>query len=145
MQPTGGRNRKKNSVPEKEKKKYTEAATATAGEEAETEVEVENMAVPEFLSTAELLKQGAEARVYRAQFLGKPAIVKERFPKRYRHSVLDEKLTHRRTVQEVRSILRCRKAGWLKRGRVVNWKKTENLVLRCFSLLLYLRLIVLSY
>uniref|UniRef100_A0A3P8WXW5 non-specific serine/threonine protein kinase n=2 Tax=Cynoglossus semilaevis TaxID=244447 RepID=A0A3P8WXW5_CYNSE len=69
------------------------------------------MAVPEFLSTAELLKQGAEARVYRAQFLGKPAIVKERFPKRYRHSVLDEKLTHRRTVQEVRSILRCRKAG----------------------------------
>uniref|UniRef100_A0A3Q1IJQ2 non-specific serine/threonine protein kinase n=2 Tax=Anabas testudineus TaxID=64144 RepID=A0A3Q1IJQ2_ANATE len=70
-----------------------------------------SMAVPEFLSKAELLKQGAEARVYRAQFLGKPTIVKERFPKRYRHPVLDEKLTHRRTVQEVRSILRCRRAG----------------------------------
>ncbi|XP_074526890.1 EKC/KEOPS complex subunit TP53RK [Halichoeres trimaculatus] len=69
------------------------------------------MAVPEFLSRAELIKQGAEARVYRAEFLGKPAIVKERFPKRYRHPVLDEKLTHRRTVQEVRSILRCRRAG----------------------------------
>ncbi|XP_018523076.1 EKC/KEOPS complex subunit TP53RK [Lates calcarifer] len=68
-------------------------------------------AVPVLLSKAELLKQGAEARVYRAEFLGKPAIVKERFPKRYRHPVLDEKLTHRRTVQEVRSILRCRKAG----------------------------------
>ncbi|GAA6225569.1 TP53-regulating kinase [Lates japonicus] len=68
-------------------------------------------AVPALLSKAELLKQGAEARVYRAEFLGKPAIVKERFPKRYRHPVLDEKLTHRRTVQEVRSILRCRKAG----------------------------------
>lgn len=71
----------------------------------------ESMAVPEFLSKAELVKQGAEARVYRAEFLGKPTIVKERFPKRYRHAVLDEKLTHRRTVQEVRSILRCRRAG----------------------------------
>lgn len=69
------------------------------------------MAVPELLSKAELLKQGAEARVYRTAFLGKPTIVKERFPKRYRHPVLDEKLTHRRTVQEVRSILRCRRAG----------------------------------
>ncbi|KAJ8260096.1 hypothetical protein GJAV_G00177000 [Gymnothorax javanicus] len=58
-----------------------------------------------------LLKQGAEARVYKGQFLGKPTIVKERFPKLYRHPALDEKLTHRRTVQEVRSILRCRKAG----------------------------------
>ncbi|KAM7402771.1 hypothetical protein PAMP_017982 [Pampus punctatissimus] len=70
-----------------------------------------SMALPEFLGKAELLKQGAEARVYRAQFLGKPTIVKERFQKRYRHPVLDEKLTHRRTVQEVRSILRCRRAG----------------------------------
>ncbi|KAG7493620.1 TP53-regulating kinase [Solea senegalensis] len=70
-----------------------------------------SMAVPELLSKAELIKQGAEARVYRVQFLGKPAIVKERFPKRYRHPVLDEKLTHRRAVQEVRSILRCRRAG----------------------------------
>ncbi|XP_054483204.1 EKC/KEOPS complex subunit TP53RK-like [Anoplopoma fimbria] len=70
-----------------------------------------SMAVPEFLRKAELLKQGAEARVYRAEFLGKPTIVKERFTKRYRHPVLDEKLTHRRTVQEVRSILRCRRAG----------------------------------
>uniref|UniRef100_UPI003AB08CF4 EKC/KEOPS complex subunit TP53RK n=1 Tax=Centroberyx gerrardi TaxID=166262 RepID=UPI003AB08CF4 len=70
-----------------------------------------SMALPAFLSKVDLLKQGAEARVYRTVFLGKPTIVKERFPKRYRHPVLDEKLTHRRTVQEVRSILRCRKAG----------------------------------
>ncbi|XP_034023217.1 EKC/KEOPS complex subunit TP53RK [Thalassophryne amazonica] len=69
------------------------------------------MAAVKFLAEAELLKQGAEARVYRAQFLGKPTVVKERFPKRYRHPALDEKLTHRRTVQEVRSVLRCRRAG----------------------------------
>ncbi|KAF0035524.1 hypothetical protein F2P81_013282 [Scophthalmus maximus] len=67
--------------------------------------------VPQFLRGAELVKQGAEARVYRTQFLGRPTIVKERFSKRYRHVALDEKLTRRRTVQEVRSILRCRRAG----------------------------------
>lgn len=76
------------------------------------------MAAAEFLSKAELLKQGAEARVYRAEFLGKPTIVKERFPKRYRHPALDEKLTHRRTVQEVRSILRCRRAGEFSSSRL---------------------------
>uniref|UniRef100_W5M266 non-specific serine/threonine protein kinase n=1 Tax=Lepisosteus oculatus TaxID=7918 RepID=W5M266_LEPOC len=64
-----------------------------------------------FLDGVEVVKQGAEARLYRGQFLGRAAIVKERFPKRYRHPSLDEKLTHRRTVQEVRSILRCRKSG----------------------------------
>ncbi|XP_030634436.1 EKC/KEOPS complex subunit TP53RK [Chanos chanos] len=64
-----------------------------------------------FLDKTKLIKQGAEARVYRGTFLGKPTIIKERFPKRYRHPTLDEKLTHRRTTQEVRSILRCRKAG----------------------------------
>ncbi|XP_035653482.1 EKC/KEOPS complex subunit TP53RK isoform X1 [Oncorhynchus keta] len=70
-----------------------------------------SVALPQFLNKIELIKQGAEARVYRGSFLGKPTIVKERFPKLYRHPLLDEKLTHRRTVQEVRSILRCRKAG----------------------------------
>lgn len=68
-------------------------------------------AVLSYLSGLTLLKQGAEARVYRGQFLGKAVIVKERFSKSYRHPALDEKLTHRRSVQEVRSILRCRKAG----------------------------------
>ncbi|XP_048878373.1 EKC/KEOPS complex subunit TP53RK isoform X2 [Brienomyrus brachyistius] len=67
-------------------------------------------AVLSYLSGLTLLKQGAEARVYRGQFLGKAVILKERFPKSYRHPALDEKLTHRRSVQEVRSILRCRKA-----------------------------------
>lgn len=67
----------------------------------------------EFLRGAELVKQGAEARVYRRVFLGRPTIVKERFQKRYRHPALDDKLSRRRTLQEVRSILRCRRAGGL--------------------------------
>lgn len=62
-------------------------------------------------STWSLIKQGAEARVYKTEFYNKKTIVKERFSKSYRHPSLDEKLTHRRTNQEVRSILRCRKAG----------------------------------
>ena len=69
------------------------------------------MVVSEFLSKGSVLKQGAEARVYRDVFLGRSTIIKERFPKKYRHPLLDEKLTHRRTVQEVRSIQRCRRAG----------------------------------
>ncbi|XP_065174846.1 EKC/KEOPS complex subunit TP53RK-like [Sycon ciliatum] len=59
----------------------------------------------------ELLQQGAEARLYRTSFCGKPTIVKERFNKAYRHETLDTLLTQRRTNQEVRSLLRCRKAG----------------------------------
>lgn len=62
-------------------------------------------------TTWSLLKQGAEARLYKTEFYKKKAMVKERFSKSYRHPSLDEKLTHRRTTQEVRSMLRCRKAG----------------------------------
>ena len=59
----------------------------------------------------QLLKQGAEARVYKAEFMGKSAIVKERFVKTYRVAALDEKLSHRRMSQEVRSMARCRRHG----------------------------------
>lgn len=58
-----------------------------------------------------VFKQGAEARIYRSDFFGKPAIVKERFIKQYRVSSLDQKLTQRRMSQEARSIVRCRKYG----------------------------------
>lgn len=81
---------------------------------------VENEPTSEFLCGAELLKQGAEARLYRCLFLGRPTIVKERFHKRYRHPALDDKLSHRRTLQEVRSILRCRRAGGLTRQNPLN-------------------------
>ncbi|XP_067096725.1 EKC/KEOPS complex subunit TP53RK [Osmerus mordax] len=88
------------------------------GKEQESQKGIKNRSMAlqmsmELPQKGELVKQGAEARIYRRTFLGKPTIVKERFPKLYRHPILDEKLTHRRTVQEVRSILRCRKAGIL--------------------------------
>lgn len=64
-----------------------------------------------FLSSLEPLTQGAEARVFRGRFLGRAAVVKHRFPKGYRHPGLEARLSRRRTVQEARALLRCRRAG----------------------------------
>ncbi|XP_053430617.1 EKC/KEOPS complex subunit TP53RK [Nycticebus coucang] len=64
-----------------------------------------------FLSGLELVKQGAEARVFRGRFLGRAAVVKHRFPKGYRHPALEARLSRRRTVQEARALLRCRRLG----------------------------------
>ncbi|XP_006881663.1 PREDICTED: TP53-regulating kinase [Elephantulus edwardii] len=66
-----------------------------------------------FLSGLELVKQGAEARVFRGRFQGRAAVVKHRFPKGYRHPALEARLSRRRTVQEARALLRCRRAGIL--------------------------------
>jgi len=44
-------------------------------------------------------------------FLGKQSLVKERFIKKYRHPILDQKLSTKRILQEVRSMDKCRKAG----------------------------------
>ncbi|XP_004469965.2 EKC/KEOPS complex subunit TP53RK [Dasypus novemcinctus] len=64
-----------------------------------------------FLSGLELVKQGAEARVFRGRFQGRAAVVKHRFPKGYRHPALEARLGRRRTVQEARALLRCRRVG----------------------------------
>ncbi|XP_036900100.1 EKC/KEOPS complex subunit TP53RK [Sturnira hondurensis] len=93
------------------------AAGAAAGETGE-EPAAEAMALAaarernsRFLSRLELVKQGAEARVFRGRFQGRAAVVKHRFPKGYRHPVLEARLSRRRTVQEARALLRCRRAG----------------------------------
>ncbi|EIE22357.1 kinase-like protein [Coccomyxa subellipsoidea C-169] len=65
------------------------------------------------LQTCQLVSQGAEAKLWKGVYLGRPTIVKQRFNKKYRHSTLDTKLTlsHLHALQEVRSILRARKLG----------------------------------
>lgn len=88
----------------------------------------------EFLRDTELLKQGAEARLYRSYFLDRPTIVKERFNKRYRHPALDDKLSHRRTLQEVRSILRCRRAGELTPVAPFKATKSKRVCQNCFNI-----------
>ncbi|XP_071524643.1 EKC/KEOPS complex subunit Tp53rkb [Panulirus ornatus] len=59
----------------------------------------------------ELLTQGAEGRVYAAQWLGRPVIIKHRFPKQYRHPDLDNFITHERMKAEARALTRCRTFG----------------------------------
>eukprot|EP00897_Mesotaenium_endlicherianum_P005343 jgi/Mesen1/4837/ME000244S04019 len=63
------------------------------------------------ISRGPLLSQGAEARVYKVQFCGRSAVVKERFKKHYRHPVLDTKLTQRRLLGEARSMVKAGKLG----------------------------------
>lgn len=59
------------------------------------------------------LKQGAEAKLEKCSFYGRPCLVKERFKKKYRHEVLDKSLTTQRIKSEVRAMIRCRTNGIL--------------------------------
>lgn len=66
----------------------------------------------------ELIKQGAEARIYLASFeelyfpLGtEKVIIKDRIPKRYRIKEIDEKLRKERTVREARILYRAKEFG----------------------------------
>ncbi|NXW45943.1 PRPK protein, partial [Nyctiprogne leucopyga] len=72
---------------------------------------VAEAAPPPPLPGLQLVHQGAEARVYRGLFLGRPTVAKLRIPKRYRHPALEERLSRRRMAQEARSLLRCRRTG----------------------------------
>jgi len=58
-----------------------------------------------------LMLQGAEAKLFRLNFHGNEALVKERFSKKYRHPQLDKNLTQQRVNAEVRALTRCRMAG----------------------------------
>ncbi|KAH6766699.1 Protein kinase superfamily protein [Perilla frutescens var. hirtella] len=58
-----------------------------------------------------LIKQGAEARVFESTFVGRRSIVKERFSKKYRHPLLDSKLTLKRLNAEARCTMKARKLG----------------------------------
>ncbi|RDX76713.1 EKC/KEOPS complex subunit bud32, partial [Mucuna pruriens] len=72
-----------------------------------------------------LLKQGAEAvitvvvslqsltsqRVFESSFVGRRCVVKERFSKKYRHPILDSKLTLKRLNAEARCVTKARRLG----------------------------------
>mmetsp|Transcript_21277 Transcript_21277/g.37667 ORF Transcript_21277/g.37667 Transcript_21277/m.37667 type:complete len:223 (-) Transcript_21277:2339-3007(-) len=67
----------------------------------------------ENLNDAELIYQGAEARVFKISLFGSPAVLKERFKKSYRHPDLEARLCKARHTQEVRASARALKAGVL--------------------------------
>nr|XP_009410993.1 PREDICTED: EKC/KEOPS complex subunit bud32 isoform X1 [Musa acuminata subsp. malaccensis] len=58
-----------------------------------------------------LVKQGAEARVFESNFVGRRSIIKERFSKKYRHPLLDSKLTLKRLNAEARCMTKARRLG----------------------------------
>lgn len=58
-----------------------------------------------------LLKQGAEARVFESNFVGRRSVIKERFSKKYRHPLLDSKLTLKRLNAEARCMTKARRLG----------------------------------
>ncbi|OEL14804.1 Pentatricopeptide repeat-containing protein [Dichanthelium oligosanthes] len=58
-----------------------------------------------------LLKQGAEGRVFVSTFVGRECVIKERFSKKYRHPLLDAKLTLKRLNAEARCMTKARKLG----------------------------------
>lgn len=56
------------------------------------------------------LSNGAEAVIFKANYLGKPAVVKKRMPKKYRHPLLDEKIRAKRTKQECVLLTKAKQA-----------------------------------
>ncbi|KAK6539793.1 serine/threonine-protein kinase bud32 [Orbilia ellipsospora] len=60
-----------------------------------------------------LLKQGAEAHVYKSAYLlpTLPCLIKARPSKTYRHTILDVRLTKHRCISEARLLNRCRLMG----------------------------------
>ncbi|CAK9797041.1 EKC/KEOPS complex subunit TP53RK [Anthophora quadrimaculata] len=63
------------------------------------------------MNNFELIAQGAEARIYKGDYLGKTTLIKERFEKKYRHADLDIRLTKDRIKAECRAIIRAKAAG----------------------------------
>ncbi|KAK6748183.1 hypothetical protein RB195_001045 [Necator americanus] len=57
------------------------------------------------------MRQGAEARIYMCTYLGKPAIMKERFVKKYRHSALDHRLNKVRMRNELKGMVKAQELG----------------------------------
>jgi len=59
----------------------------------------------------QLVKQGAEAKLYKTMFQGKKAILKTREPKAYRCKELDETLRSTRTTKETNLLRKARSLG----------------------------------
>jgi len=65
----------------------------------------------ELIRGFELIKQGAEAKIYIGTFEAKKVVAKERFKKTYRHSDLDKSLTSKRIKNEVKLLDKANKIG----------------------------------
>lgn len=59
----------------------------------------------------ELIKQGAEAKLFKAKREGKQVLLKQRIPKGYRCKALDDTLRGQRTTREAKMLSNARKLG----------------------------------
>jgi TP53 regulating kinase-like protein len=63
------------------------------------------------VASRKLIKKGAEASLYLADWQGKRVVIKERLPKKYRPAELDEKIRGYRTAHEPQLMHEAKKAG----------------------------------
>lgn len=61
----------------------------------------------------EILKQGAEGRLYLGEYKGERCLIKERFVKKYRHHELDTQISRQRMKAEAKAAGRCQNCGIL--------------------------------
>ncbi|KAH9825318.1 kinase-like domain-containing protein [Melampsora americana] len=77
-------------------------------------IDEENEPFQNLINQSTLIKQGAEARVYKIKLINtekNELILKHRFSKTYRHSNLDSNLNQQRLSYEARSLIRALKFG----------------------------------
>ena len=58
-----------------------------------------------------LIRQGAEANLYKSEYLGKDALIKERIPKSYRNAELDSEIRKKRTKEEAQLLHNAKMLG----------------------------------
>ena len=58
-----------------------------------------------------LVARGAEAELFKSEYLGLPVLVKRRVPKSYRNPVLDSRIRSERTVAEARLLHNAKEFG----------------------------------
>lgn len=79
----------------------------------------------------ELIRQGAEAKLFKASFQGKPALLKSRIPKEYRNKQLDKTLRSTRTTGEANLLRKARSLG-IKTPVVYTVDKTKKEIVMQF-------------
>ena len=72
-----------------------------------------------------LIAQGAEAKLFKAKFEGKKALLKQRVPKAYRNKELDDLLRSARTNLEARMLAKARTLG-VETPKVYKVDKAKN-------------------
>src|SRR3989344_3583509 len=78
----------------------------------------------------ELLKQGAEAKLFKSTYLGRESVVKVREKKKYREAVLDERILKERIRTECGLLSRAKNSLELckEAGKIIGKMHSQNLI-----------------